>query len=97
MLYADIYGFIAAILSTIAFLPQVIKTWRFKKAEDISITTLLIFISGLLFWIIYGFQTRTIPVLLANTMTLILNTMILVLKLVYARPNSSERSDSPPD
>ncbi|GCE65876.1 MtN3 and saliva related protein [cyanobiont of Ornithocercus magnificus] len=93
MSYPDIYGFMAAVLSTIAFLPQVIKTWRTKKADDVSIVMLLTFIAGLLFWIIYGFQTHALPVLLANTMTLILNVAILALKLIYAsdREVSSER------
>ena len=48
----DDFGFIAAALTTIAFLPQVIKTWRTRKAEDVSIVMLLLFIAGLLFWII---------------------------------------------
>ena len=79
----EIYGYIAAILTTIAFLPQVIKTSRTKKAEDVSILMLLMFITGLLFWIIYAIQVQALPVLIANIITLILNVMILTLKLIY--------------
>ncbi len=81
----DTFGFIAAALTTIAFLPQVIKTWRTKKAEDVSIVMLLMFITGLIFWIIYAIQVSVLPVLIANIITLILNLTILSLKLIYDR------------
>lgn len=81
----DDFGFIAAALTTIAFLPQVIKTWRTRKAEDVSIVMLLLFIAGLLFWIIYAIQTNALPVLIANIITFILNVTILILKLIYKK------------
>ena len=87
MLTADTFGYIAAGLTTFAFLPQVIKTWRSKKAEDVSIVMLMLFISGLIFWIIYAIQAQAYPVLIANTITLILNTTILSLKLIYQKEN----------
>ena len=85
----DTFGFIAAALTTIAFLPQVIKTWRTKKAEDVSIVMLLMFITGLLFWIVYAIQTNALPVLIANIITFILNLTIRILKLIYGRKTSS--------
>ena len=81
----DTFGFIAAALTTIAFLPQVIKTWRTKKAEDVSIVMLLMFITGLLFWIIYAIETNALPVLFANIITFMLNLTILTLKLIYGK------------
>ena len=83
MLIANNFGFIAAFLTTIAFLPQVIKTIKSKKAEDVSLVMLITFITGLLFWIIYAIQTKALPVLIANIITLILNMVILSLKLIY--------------
>ena len=80
---ADIFGFIAAGLTTIAFFPPVLRTWRTKKADDVSIVMLLMFITGLFFWIIYAIQTNSVPVLIANIITLILNGIILTLKLIY--------------
>ncbi len=85
----DTFGFIAAGLTTIAFLPQVIKTWRTKKAEDVSIVMLLLFITGLLFWIAYAIQTNALPVLIANIITFILNGIILILKLIYGKQQSN--------
>ena len=81
----DTFGFIAAALTTIAFLPQVIKTWKTKKAEDVSIVMLLMFITGLLFWIIYAIETNALPVLFANIITFMLNLTILTLKLIYGK------------
>ena len=90
----DTFGFIAAALTTIAFLPQVIKTWRTKKAEDVSIVMLLMFITGLLFWIVYAIQTNALPVLIANIITFILNVTILTLKLIYGKqPSSTQRTE----
>ena len=80
----DAFGFIAAGLTTIAFLPQVIKTSKSKKADDVSIVMLLTFITGLNFWIIYAIQTDSFPVLIANIITLILNIIILTLKISYS-------------
>ena len=52
----DIFGYFAAILTTAAFLPQLIKTLKIKKADDVSLTTLIMFIIGVLSWIIYGYK-----------------------------------------
>ena len=89
LLSPDTFGFIAAALTTIAFLPQVIKTWRTKKADDVSIVMLLLFITGLIFWIIYATLTSALPVLIANTCTLLLNLTILTLKLIYEKKSNS--------
>ena len=94
MISPDIYGFIAAALTTVAFLPQVIKTWRTKKAEDVSTVMLLMFITGLLFWIIYAIQEHALPVLIANIITFILNVTIFALKLIYGRESSAEETVS---
>ncbi|AAQ00238.1 MULTISPECIES: SemiSWEET transporter [Prochlorococcus] len=81
----DFYGFFAAFLTTIAFLPQVIKTFRTKSAEDVSVLMLVLFITGLIFWIIYGLGSNALPVVVANVITLIFNVSILTLKLAYGK------------
>ena len=81
----DLFGFIAAALTTTAFLPQVIKTFKTKTADDVSIVMLIMFITGLLFWILYAIQTNSLPVLIANIITLMLNTTILFLKVTYKK------------
>ena len=80
----DIFGYFAAILTTAAFLPQLIKTLKTKKADDISLTTLIMFIVGVLSWIIYGYKISSTPILLANLITLIFNLLILISKIYFS-------------
>ena len=80
----DIFGYLAAILTTAAFLPQLIKTLKTKKADDVSLTTLIMFIIGVLFWIIYGFKISSTPILVANLITLTLNLFILIAKIYFS-------------
>ncbi len=80
----DIFGYFAAILTTAAFAPQLIKTLKTKKADDVSLTTLIMFIIGVLSWIIYGYKISSIPILIANLITLILNLLILISKIYFS-------------
>ena len=81
----ELFGYFAAILTTAAFLPQLIKTLKTKKAEDVSLITLIMFIIGVLFWIIYGYKISSTPILIANLITLILNLLILISKLYFSK------------
>jgi len=83
--YIDLFGFLAALLTTIAFLPQLYKTWETKSADDVSLIMLILFIIGLLFWIIYALKINSIPILVANIITFIFNFSILILKLTYSK------------
>ena len=85
--YIDLFGFSAALLTTIAFLPQLYKTWRTKSADDVSLIMLILFITGLICWIIYGLEIHSIPILVANVVTFIFNFSILILKLTYRNNN----------
>ena len=82
--FIDLFGFLAALLTTIAFLPQVYKTWKTKSADDVSFTMLILFITGLICWIIYGLKIDSIPIVLANIITFIFNFSILILKINYS-------------
>ena len=81
----EFFGYIAAILTTAAFLPQLIKTLKTKKAEDVSLVTLIMFICGVGSWTIYGYKISSLPILIANIITLILNLFILISKIYYSR------------
>jgi MtN3 and saliva related transmembrane protein len=76
-------GMIAGVLTTIAFVPQVRHTWQTKSAKDISLRMFLLFCTGVLLWLIYGFMIQSLPVMLANGVTLILSGAILVMKLKW--------------
>ena len=84
----EIFGYIAAVLTTAAFLPQLIKTLKTKKADDVSLVTLIMFIIGVLCWIIYGYNISSIPILIANLITLILNLLILISKIYFSKSYS---------
>ena len=81
----EFFGYFAATLTTVAFLPQLIKTLKTKKADDVSLVTLIMFITGLVSWIIYGYEISSFPILLANIVTFILNLFILISKIYYAK------------
>ena len=83
--YIDLFGFLAALLTTIAFLPQLYKTWQTKSADDVSLVMLILFLTGLFCWIIYGLKINSIPILAANIITFIFNFSILVLKILYRK------------
>ena len=83
--YIDLFGFSAAFLTTIAFLPQLYKTWQTKSAEDVSLIMLILFIIGLICWIIYGLKIDSMPILVANIITFIFNFSILILKITYRK------------
>jgi len=81
----EIFGYFAAVLTTIAFIPQLLKTFISKRAEDVSLTTLILFLTGVGSWIIYGFRINSKPILIANIITFILNLLILIFKLNYTK------------
>ena len=76
-------GLLAATLTTGAFLPQMLKTWRTKSAQDVSLGMLITFIMGVFLWLVYGLMRQDIAIILANAVTLFLNLMILWLKIKY--------------
>jgi MtN3 and saliva related transmembrane protein len=81
--FVDVLGLIAGALTTIAFLPQLFKTWRSKSAKDISSEWLVIFSTGILLWLIYGVMMDLLPVILANSITLVLTLIILFFKFYF--------------
>ena len=76
-------GMLAGALTTIAFLPQVLKTWKSKSAKDVSAGMLATFTTGVLLWLIYGVLIESWPVIIANAVTLVLAGANLALKLKY--------------
>lgn len=79
----ELIGYLAATLTTAAFLPQVVQVWQSKSTKDLSLPTLLSFIAGVLMWLIYGLLLNSSPIIVANAVTLVLNLVILRFKLKY--------------
>jgi len=79
----DTIGYVAATMTTISFLPQLIRVIKLKSARDISLGMFLIFSTGTLGWLVYGVLSHSKPVWIANAVTLVLSVSILILKLKY--------------
>ena len=76
-------GLVAGACTTLAFLPQVIKTWKSRSAKDLSLSMFSIFTLGVGLWLIYGFLDNNIPVIAANLITLMLAATLLVFKFRF--------------
>lgn len=83
MSYVTLLGLMAGTLTTISFVPQVIKVVRSKSTHDISLLMFLLFSFGVFSWLVYGFLINDLPVVVANFITFILAVIILVYKLIY--------------
>lgn len=79
----NIIGYIASSLTTAAFVPQVLRTWRTRSVNDLSVVMLITFILGIVLWLVYGVAIQSPPVLVGNAVTLALNVMLLVMRLRY--------------
>jgi MtN3 and saliva related transmembrane protein len=79
----DIIGFVAATCTTISFLPQLLRVLKLKSARDISLGMFSIFTFGTALWLTYGVLSHSLPVALANAVTLVLSGWILILKVKY--------------
>ena len=77
----DWLGTVAGILTTLAFLPQVLKVWRSRSARDISLGMYAIFATGVACWVVYGWLLSIWPVIIANVVTLILVAVVIAMKL----------------
>jgi MtN3 and saliva related transmembrane protein len=76
-------GYLAAFGTTASFLPQAVKTIQTKDTSGISLPMYILFTLGTLFWLIYGIMEPSLPVAVANAITLIFAATILVYKIKY--------------
>lgn len=75
----EIIGFIAAILTTSSFLPQLIKVWKTKSSKGVSILMYFVMLSGVILWGVYGYLIGSKSVLIANIVAGLLQIVILIL------------------
>ena len=81
--YQELLGFVAAGLSAISFLPQLIKIWRFRSVKDISTGMYVIYAVSVILWLVYGIIIKSEPLVLAEILTLILVSAILTMKYMW--------------
>ncbi|MBW3549290.1 MAG: SemiSWEET transporter [Proteobacteria bacterium] len=76
-------GYVAATLTTVAFVPQALKTLRSRNTRDISLSMYVVFTAGIGFWLGYGIWLESWPMIGCNSVTLLLAGAILGMKLRY--------------
>ena len=79
----DSIGSLAATLTTVSFVPQVWQVWRSKHTADISLTMYALFAAGVAMWLAYGLLLGAWPIIIANSITLVLASAVLVMKLRF--------------
>ena len=79
----SIIGFIAATLTTSAYIPQAIKAIKTKQTKDISLWMYVMMTVGILLWLLYGIFNKDLPIILANCVTILLVIPILIIKIVH--------------
>ncbi|MDH2916447.1 MAG: SemiSWEET transporter [Gallionella sp.] len=79
----ELVGSLAAVLTTTAFIPQVWQVWRTKHTKDISLAMYALFTCGVALWLGYGILLGAWPIILANSITLMLAGSVLALKLKF--------------
>ena len=80
-------GFVAAFLTTSAFLPQVYKTWKTKDVSALSLPMLSMFFFGLVLWLVYGFLKNSPSMIIANGITIISSVFLIYFKIKFSKNN----------
>lgn len=83
MTFITLLGLVAGSLTTVAFVPQVIRAWKTKSTKDVSLSMFTILCAGIFMWIVYGIAIGDVPVIVANVVTLCLAGSVIVAKLRF--------------
>ena len=83
MVDIELIGYIGAGLIAVSLVPQVLRSWKTKSTKDISIQWTLIYLTGLIIWIGYGFGISSMPLILMTSVEAALTASLLYLKLRY--------------
>ena len=81
----QVVGIVAGILTSVSLIPQLIKIIRKKKAGDVALFMLIILLCGQLLWIVYGVMKKDIPIIATNAFSVLVNTTVLVLRIMYGK------------
>lgn len=79
----EILGLVAGTITSITFVPQVIKIWQTKSAKDLSIAMLLLLMLGVVLWLIYGLVVMSASIIYTNSMVLLMSLVMLYFKLKF--------------
>jgi MtN3 and saliva related transmembrane protein len=79
----ELIGFTAATLTTLAFVPQALKSYKEKSTKDISLVMYVVMFTGVILWLLYGIHLNSIPIIIANAITALFNLSIIILKIKH--------------
>ncbi|MCC6837849.1 MAG: SemiSWEET transporter [Bacteroidia bacterium] len=80
---STIVGLLAATCTTVSFVPQVVQILKTKNTQGISLGMYVLFTFGIACWLVYGFYLNELPIIIANSITLILAATILIFKIKH--------------
>jgi MtN3 and saliva related transmembrane protein len=83
MPFVDIIGYLAGLLILISIIPQILKSWKTKSTKDISLLRYLIYVAGVVLWLVYGILLINGPMIIVNSINLILASTVIYLKVKY--------------
>lgn len=87
---AELFGYLGGALTTIAFVPQAYKVYKTRQTKDLSLAMFIIFSIGVFCWFIYGVYLQSIPMILANSITICLSLYILIVKIKNYKEDNSK-------
>ena len=93
--WIEMIGFAAAAGTTFSLVPQLLRIWERKSADDISVGMYTVFSAGVILWLVYGLLHHSWPIIFANSITLLLSLGILALKFKFAGRAAKDASAAP--
>ena len=82
-------GYVAAVLTTYAFVPQAVKVWREDDTKAISLGMYSLLVTGIALWLVYGFSIESYPMIISNSITFVISLTILYKKISHVRRGES--------
>ncbi len=83
--YIQLVGIVAGIFTSSSLMPQLIKTFKTKTAEEISLMMLITLMLGIGLWIYYGILRKDLPIIVTNGFSFTLNIILIVLRIKYKK------------
>lgn len=85
MTYENVIGIVAGIFTSAAMLPQLIKVLKTKETADLSVVTIVVLITGVSLWVYYGFLQDEVPIILSNSFSVLVNSILLVCWFLFRK------------
>jgi MtN3 and saliva related transmembrane protein len=85
MNWSEVFGHLASLLSSVAFVPQVYYTWKTKSVKDLNLSMIIIVFISTIVWLVYGISNFLLPVIICNALICVLSFTLIVFKIKYQK------------